>query len=213
MKSFGNWEIQELRTSFGIHLIEMLPELEAWIASEEDIQESERLWLEDLRKDLVLLNEDWNEDELKMQFIAPLLRMIHYGFKDTYNAFYQRTITTKIGEIEMGGIVDMLVAKGWEKPLHPYFFLHEYKQEQGGRGDAKAQLLSAMLSAQAINQDNKPLFGLYLVGSSWRFVVLVGKEYAIKRYDATEQEDLAQIFRMLKWLKSYIHKDLGLNIS
>jgi hypothetical protein len=208
MKTFENWEIQDLRNTFHIYSVENLPTLSTWIETKQTITETENAWLEDLRKDLVLLNEDWNEDELKMHFIAPLLHLVHYGRKDTYNAFYQRGISAKIGEVEMSGIVDMIVAKGWEKPMNPYFFLHEYKQEQGGKGDAKAQLLSAMLVAQEINGNEKPMFGLYLVGSSWRFVVLMGKEYALKRYDATEQDDLQQIFRMLKWIKQYIHDDL-----
>lgn len=98
-------------------------------------------------------------------------------------------------------------AKGWESPMQPYFFLHEYKQEEK-KGDARAQLLAAMLVAQVINGAEKPVYGVYLIGASWRFVVLLGKSYAVKRFDATEEEDILRIFQMLLWIKVYIKNEL-----
>ena len=47
-----------------------------------------------------------------MHFIAPLLRLIHYGKKDSYNTFWQRSLSATIDDIEMGGFVDMEIAKG-----------------------------------------------------------------------------------------------------
>lgn len=116
-----------------------------------------------------------------------------------------------MNDIEIGGTVDMEIAKGWIKPVKPYFLLHEYKQEQGSKSDARAQLLAAMLAAQALNQDNKPVFGVYLVAASWRFVVLYEKEYAVYRLDATKKEDILQIFCMLQWIKQWIHTELNLD--
>ncbi len=208
MKSFGTWDKQDLHLTFSLEEVEMLPHLHDWCDYVAKIDGNTLLELEDLRKELASLNEDWNEDELKMHFIAPLLRLIHYGKKGTYNTFFQRSLSATINEIEMGGIVDMEIAQGWEKPIKPYFFLHEYKQEQGGKGDARAQLLAAMLVAQALNKDEKPVFGVYLVAASWRFVVLEGKEYAIYRLDATKKEDLDQIFSMLHWIKKWVHTEL-----
>ncbi len=210
MKSFGAWDTQDLHLAFGIQDVEMLPQLSEWLNYSFEIETSQLVELESLRKELFALNEDWNEDELKMQFIAPLLHLIHYGKKDNYNTFFQRSLSATIEDIEIGGIVDMAIAKGWKKPIKPYFFLHEYKQEQGGKSDARAQLLAAMLTAQALNQDDKPIFGVYLVGSSWRFTVLYAKEYAVHRLDATKKEDLLQIFCMLQWIKNWVHHELML---
>ncbi len=208
MKSFGSWDTQDIHFTFGLEDVEMLPHLAEWMAYQTEIDEKNLLELETLRKDLLLMSEAWNEDEMKMQFIAPLLRLVHYGQKGTYNTFYQRTLSATVNDIEMGGTVDMEIAKGWTKPVKPYFFLHEYKQEQGGKSDARGQLLAAMLTAQALNQDNKPVFGVYLVAASWRFVVLYEKEYAVYRLDATKTADLLQIFCMLQWIKQWIHTEL-----
>ncbi|MFN0201348.1 MAG: hypothetical protein ACKVTZ_07495 [Bacteroidia bacterium] len=208
MKSFGSWDTQDLHFAFGLQDVDTLPILNDWISNSCEIPENIANELEDLRKAIFSLNEDWNEDELKMNFIAPLLRLIHYGKKDTYNAFFQRSLSATINDIEIGGIVDMEIAKGWKKPIKPYFFLHEYKQDQGGKSDARAQLLAAMLAAQTLNADEKPVFGVYLVAASWRFMVLEGKEYAVYRLDATKREDIHAIFCMLQWVKNWIHQEL-----
>ncbi|MFN0203884.1 MAG: hypothetical protein ACKVTZ_20350 [Bacteroidia bacterium] len=210
MKSFGNWDTQDLRLTFGLDDTDTSLLLTEWADYQADISEFEKKEINELRKDLAALHEAWNEDELKMNFIAPLLRLVHYGAEKRYKAFFQRSLSCKIADIEMSGIVDMVIASGWEKPSTPYFFLHEYKQEQAGKGDARGQLLAAMLTAQALNQNEKAIFGVYLVGANWRFVVLENKTYSIKRFDATKEEELLCIFSMLQWIKKYIETDLGL---
>lgn len=211
MKSFGNWDTQDLTFAFGLLEVETSDTLLAWVSTSITPSEKETEMLQILRKKILMLGEAWNEDELKMNFIAPMMLLADYGMLNTYNAFFQRTLTAVVQGTEMGGIVDMVVARGWAKPTMPYFFLHEYKQDQTtNKGNARGQLLAAMLTAQALNADDKPLFGVYLIGASWRFVVLEGRKYAVKRFDATEKEDLFQIFAMLKWIKGYIEKDLGL---
>jgi len=207
MKSFGTWTVQELRETFQLDDVNILPELAEWLSANAEIETRLLTELNELREELIALNEAWNEDELKMHFIAPLMRLVGYGTKGKYNAFYQRSISAKVENIEIGGIVDMLVARGWESPTKPYFFLHEYKQEEK-KGDARAQLLAAMLVAQAQNGNKNPVYGVYLIGASWRFVVLMGNKYAVKRFDATEEEDLLKIFQMLKWIKQYVEKEI-----
>ncbi|MFN0203207.1 MAG: hypothetical protein ACKVTZ_16895 [Bacteroidia bacterium] len=209
MKSFGNWTTQELRNHFGLDDKESLTALTEWVNVQESLDAQEEKEISALRKELAALNESWNEDELKMRFIAPLMHLIGYGEKGKYNFFYQRTLSAKVGNEELNGIVDMVVAKGWESPMIPYFFLHEYKQEEK-KGDARAQLLAAMLVAQALNGNEKPVYGVYLIGASWRFIVLVGKDYAVERFDATKEQDIVKIFQMLKWVKHYIEKELGI---
>ena len=210
MKSFGNWDIQDLSLTFGLDKVEHLPTLTNWLQASFEVSAQETSVLNQLQERLDALGEDWNEDELKMNFISPIMLLVGYGIKNNYNYFFQRGITATVQGTEMSGIVDMVIASGWTKPTKPYFFLHEYKQDQANKGSARAQLLAAMLAAQSSNANEKPLFGVYLIGASWRFVVLEGKNYAVKRFDATEKEDLFQIFAMLKWIKVYIEKDLGL---
>jgi hypothetical protein len=211
MKSFGNWDTQDLREAFSLVESESLQTLSEWLNATHIPSQKETEMLQFLEEKIIEFEEDWNEEELKMNFISPIMLLVGYGVKNNYNAFFQRSLNAAVEGNEIGGIVDMVVASGWTKPIKPYFFLHEYKQDQAtNKGNARGQLLAAMLTAQALNANEKPLFGVYLVGASWRFLVLEGKNYAVKRFDATEKEDLFQIFAMLKWIKVYIEKDLGL---
>lgn len=208
MKLFGSWTMEELHQQFGLQEVDSILLMEEWAESGIELTATEKQELAYLCKEAQLQSEYWNEDDLKMNFIAPIMRLVYYNVRYLYKAFYQRSFQAKIGEIEIGGTVDMLVAKGWYSPTIPYFFLHEYKQEQGGKADARAQLLAAMLAAQTLNPSEKPVLGVYLVGASWRFTLLQGKKYCIKRLDTTHEHELIQTYKMLKWVKAYIEQTL-----
>ena len=62
-------------------------------------------------------------------------------------------------EIELSGIVDWMIARGRATPRTPYFFIHEYKQEESGTKSNRGQLLATMLAAQELNDDGKPIYG------------------------------------------------------
>ena len=91
--------------------------------------------------------------------------------------------------------------------MKPYFFIHEYKQEtKKGSSDPKGQLLSELLVAQAKNDIKNPVYGCYVVGRSWFFVILHNKEYAVSRaYDAS-QADIYTIIAILRKVKEYVQK-------
>ncbi len=74
----------------------------------------------------------WNEDELKMFFIGPLIEEAGLTTKD-FQPFTQRQFSATIGNEEIGGRVDFLVAKGRRLPELPYLCIHEYKQEPSPR--------------------------------------------------------------------------------
>jgi len=102
-------------------------------------------------QETLLDNADfWNEDELKLQFIAPLLQVVDYN-SAYFKPFSQRKIVAKINDIEIGGWVDYMLATGRQKPIEPYFFIHSYKQERKGTADPKGQLLAELLVAYHLN--------------------------------------------------------------
>jgi hypothetical protein len=87
-------------------------------------------------------------------------------------------------------------------PTKPYFFLQEFKKAKGEKKDPEAQMLTAMIIAQHLNHDQKPIYGSYLIGSGWRFAVLVGNDYCLSRkFDAENKKDLIQILFVLKQIK------------
>ena len=66
-------------------------------------------------------------------------------------------------------------------------------------------MLVAMLIAQQKNQDNKTIYGGYLVGTSWKFTTLSQNEYCVSRiFEATNKNDLMQIVFILRKLKEII---------
>jgi hypothetical protein len=61
-----------------------------------------------------------------------------------------------------------------------------------------------MLAAQAINQDQQPIYGVYVIGRLWYFAILHGREYAISLpFDSTKAE-LWDIMRLMKGLNLLI---------
>ncbi len=114
-----------------------------------------------------------------MLFIGPLLHLVGYQH-EKYRPFIGRTLSVKIGEVMLSGIVDFMLATGQQHPKQPYFCLHEYKKVRGRSNDPLGQLLIAMVCAQAKNVNPQhPIYGLFIEGRFWYFVVLLGKEYAI----------------------------------
>jgi hypothetical protein len=196
MRAFDTWTYEDVEDNFSIKELDVLPLLDEWVNVMYSTAPYE-LGLVRLKNNLRKKVKAWNEDELKMFFIAPLLEEVQLENEELH-AFTQRSFSVTIGDIEIGGRVDFLIAKGKKKPKNPYFCIHEYKQEENPRGDALGQLLIAMVASQAINNQEMPILGTYIIGRNWFFVVLQGNEYAISReYDASE-DDIFQIFAILQ---------------
>jgi hypothetical protein len=177
--------------------LDTIPIFQEWLAAVYSPNEMEKARLERLKKSGFLNISTWNEDELKMFFISPLLEEVNLQ-TEYFKPFTQRSFSAKINEIEVGGRVDFVIAKGKKRIKQPFFCLHEYKQEEKHTGDALGQLLIAMITSQALNEKEMPILGVYIIGRNWFFVVLEGKKYAVsKEFDATD-EDIYPIFAILQ---------------
>lgn len=204
-KSFENCTWSELNKLFGLQKLKTLPSLEAWVDENTQIVPEIQKALDKLQMNLADNFMDWNEDELKMQFIAPILYLVDYTDNEKYHPFSQRPLQMQKDDIELLGVVDWLLASGQQFPEVPYFFLHEYKKEKGAQADPLGQLLAAMLTAQYANQSTQTLYGAYIVGKDWYFVVLENKVYAITRpYQANESHDIKTIFNTLQKIKELL---------
>jgi hypothetical protein len=207
-KEFKAWLFEEINDAFGLTRLyehKLWKEFEGLsIPSHHKHYEA----IEELRQELLLSVESWNEDELKFMFISPFIKLVSF-FSPKYKIFTQRKMSVSYdnGTKITSGNVEFMIAKGIQTPKKPFFFLHEHKQSpltpQRGNffGDPVGQLLIAMVAAQVQNADGETLYGCYVFGRSWFFVVLEGKEYAVsKAYDATENT-IYQIFAILLWFK------------
>jgi len=209
MKSFESWLYDEVESVFGIKKIKNLKILEAWILSEKKASEIDNFLLTRLKDKLVDNFISWNEDELKMQFIAPLLNIIDYN-SDKYKPYSQRTLTLKTDKIEVSGKVDFMLATGKSRPKEPFFFIHEYKQmHQSQKNDPFGQLLIAMVAAQSKNDKQHPIYGTLVEGRYWYFFVLNNNEYSVsKGFDACENE-IYNIYSILNKVKDYLEDILA----
>jgi hypothetical protein len=203
MKSFETWETQDLEMTFGLQRVKNMSHLNDWLSAKSEFNETTIQRIEILRESIADFADYWNEDELKMQGISIVLDIANFRDKK-YTIYSQRTLTATVQGIEMGGRVDFMLARGFQKPIKPYFFIHEYKQEKRREGDPKGQLLAELLTAQYRNEGKFPLYGCYVVGRNWFFVVLQGSEYAVSDAYVASGKDIYQIIAILRQVKVYI---------
>ncbi len=203
MKSFSKWTIAEVEETFNIVIQKHHECLTQWFADIAVPSPAEENWLTELKEKLQDHVWDWNESELKGKFIFPLLLAINFD-EEQYQSFIERDISVEIDNEKLSGTVDFIVASGKRYPKHPYFFIHEFKKERESSGDPLGQLLITMIAAQKLNNDNQPIYGCYVMGRLWFFVVLEKREYATTlAYDATK-DDIRDIFGILTNAKRMI---------
>lgn len=155
--------------------------------------------------------DTWNEDELKFFFISGIISLVNFSKPKVYSSFSQRTLATKRPDIhqnmiDLRGRVEFFVALGEQIPRQPFFFIHQYKPlNKTTPSDPLGQLLIAMLATQTLNNTQQPIYGVYIMGSLWWFVVLNGNEYAVSEpFNAFKEAELFKIFSILKRCKGYI---------
>ena len=204
MKSFETWLVEDVENNFGIIKRKSYHLLEVWLSADQKPDDYQTFGINKLKNELSDNVDTWNEDEIKFHFIGTFVQLVDF-ITDRFKSFTQRTLKAKINEIGVGGRVDYMVATGKARPKHPFFFFHEYKPSKRGINDPLGQLLIEMVTAQFLNSDNMPLYGAYIEGRFWYFVILNEKEYSVsKAFDATEN-DIYKIFSILCKAKEYIN--------
>jgi hypothetical protein len=216
MKSFEKWTWEEVELTFGVKRVQTMSILNDWLSANEPVTDSyEKTTLIHNLERLRIMADNWNEDEIKFFFVSNIVSLVDFFKQGVYSSFSQRTISAKIMdtnnvEMTLRGRVEFFVASGMQNPRQPFFFLHEYKPTyKTTPSDPLGQLLISMLAAQNLNLKHRPLYGLYVVGKLWQFVVLNDKQYAVSNsFDATDEKSLFKIFSVLKKCKYYIEKDI-----
>lgn len=208
-KSFEKWKTQEVETEFGLKSLMETKSLTDWLQYKTTFSTAEEATIEFLRKELLLMTTSWNEYDMSIMFIGPLLKLVNTQNK-TYRTFFNFTLKAILNNKEINGRVDGMLAKGWQIPTKPLFFLQEYKSESGPNGDPLGQLLIEMVTAQALNNEpEQAIYGCYIIGRNWFFVVLENNKYAVsKAYDATEKA-IYEIISILKKIKMMFELKIG----
>lgn len=218
MKKFESWQIDDLSETFG--LLDRRPDfpsLTQWLNDAADgceLTDFEQALIRNRQAQLIRDGEYWNEDELKIKFIAPLLLTARFdelngrGVKTFSQRRMTATLQGRVGPVEVGGVVDFVLAAGIARPKNPYFFIHEFKPENKRGGGDRGQLLIEMLTAQRLNDDGRTLYGVYISGRNWFFCTLDGNEYAFSNNFSADGPQLYEIVAMLRRIKEYTEKML-----
>ncbi len=200
IKSFQFWSQADAEKIFNLKRVHKIQELEDLLLATDNLTPIERASLDSLRFKLLEMVFGWSEEDLKMLFIGPVLNyadMVHLE----YRLFLDCPIKAEINNETIGGKVDCLLAKGYFAPETPFFFLQEFKREKGRDTDPAGQLLAAMVVSQRLNSSQDILYGCYVTGRSWFFLVLKDKEYAVSNAFNVTEKDVYQVVAILRKIK------------
>jgi hypothetical protein len=202
VRSFKRWTIDAVHALGQLQSIESHVALSDWLQSTTTFTREEESYLRHYQELLLKKIVTWNEEDLKMKFIAHVLAVADLDTNDLgYRTFFEATLKATVHEQSLTAKADMVVALGIAEPRQPFFFLQEYKRERGGDTDPLAQVLAAMLMAQTLNDYTHILYGCYIIGRNWFFVVLDGNKYAVSNAFNASEDDLFQIVAILRGLK------------
>jgi hypothetical protein len=206
MKSdFREWNLDKIEDAFGLKQIWHSKTLDELINHPYELDDMEKNFVSKLQRHFSFGGDDWNEVELENKFISPMI-VLSEILDEKCSYFLERELQITIGDYELSGKVDGMIATGFRSPKKPYFCLNEYKRGTDPDGDPKGQALIAMLVAQKINDNKAPIFGCFVIGRIWQFMILEGNQYTISRDFSCVDDEIFDIFRILKGLRVQIEK-------
>ena len=205
--NFSQADLTTLDKTFGVQQVWECALLDTWLSGEISISDADKNQIQKYQHRLIRGGRSWNEVELENKFISPLILSADIE-TDTIGYFLERPLSAVINDCELSGIVDGMIATGFREPELPLFCIHEYKRSTDNQGSPEAQVLAAMLVAREKNKHELPIYGLFVVGLVWNFVVLNGNDYCISRDFTASDDDIYHIVQVLRKLKEIIATEL-----
>ncbi|MEM7130378.1 MAG: hypothetical protein AAF702_28900 [Chloroflexota bacterium] len=204
--NFNQCTLPLLDKTFGTRRVHQSNILDEWLnrALAIDLSDFEKQSCVELRSLLHANADSWQEQELSLHFIGPMFSMVKLTDLYRYNLFAQRHIEATIDDILLAGEPDGLIASGYYEPEIPYFAFSEYKRQRDPNGDPIAQALAAMLVGQTLNHNKHPVYGCYVIGRDWNFMVLENSFYTTSRDFSGLSDEVFDILRILKALKEIV---------
>jgi hypothetical protein len=207
--NFREWTSDKIDETFGTYQVFESQLLDSWLSFQCEIEDSDKKTIAKLQKPLIKGSIGWNEFELENKFISPIFMLAELD-GDNFGYFLERELKGIIDDYELSGKVDGMIAMGVRSPKKPYFCLNEYKRQTDPDGEPQGQALIAMLIAQQENTVEMPIYGCYIIGRDWFFMVLEGKKYAVSKTFKADDEEVYEILRILKGLREIVMNHLKL---
>jgi len=182
-----------------------------WFEAPIKISSDDNVFFDSLIKEHYFLMSSYNEEELKVKFISPILNRVKFtDVEHEIRDFYEEKITYRTDRFVLTGTTDFLVSKGLEYSKKPYFFIQEFKKSIAN-DDPRPQLLAELISAVELN-GFKVIKGAFIIGENWNFVILDKQKNDKYQYfvshtlNSTNINDLQQIYKNLLFVKHEIIK-------
>lgn len=204
---------QKMYKIFGLRVVKKMKELEDWLNTPIKLTSTEELICNYYQGQLLDNINNWNEQELSLGFIGPILNLVKFKVPYKITFFAQRPVSVQIGNYELYGKPDGMLASGFHEPEVPYFSFQEFKKDVTSSGDPIGQNLAAMLVGQCLNEEKTPIYGCYVVGRLWYFMMLKEKEYAISKAYTADDDEIIDIVKKLKSLRDILFKKINYNIT
>jgi len=182
-----------------------------WFDFEYQFDEENIKFLNDLTERNELLISDYHEEDLKVNFIVPLITDVDFFMlEDGVRSFYNEKLVYKTDRFIFAGETDFVVSRGMQKAETPYFFIQGFKRAEE-YSNPRPQLLAEMISGIELNK-TKTIRGAFIIGETWRFAVLEKLEvdkyqyFVSQSFNCTNIEDLKKIYKNLQFVKNEIVK-------
>ena len=168
MEKVNDYDVFEVIDTFNIEKVLNCLTLKNWTQVEGEFTPYEAQFIEQARQKLEIKWDEWNEEELKMNFISLVLFVAQVEVAKSIATFYERKLSGYVNKL----VVDCMFASTTNSglPKMPYFFLQVQNNQCGDShqrnvAPPEGQMLAAMILAQEINQDNKPIYGSWIQGA------------------------------------------------
>ena len=206
MLNYSSITLNKLEEIFDIEKKYDRAVFQAWFNKKFLFSEVDDIYLKTLRNKNIRHINHYSELELISKFIAPILNRVDFEIEEkNIRDWYETPLKYESETYTFNGRCDFVVAKGYDQPITPYFFIQEFKQTSSTFPEY--QLLAEMIVAIEINQSIL-IKGAYIIGSIWVFMIVEKiknnhYQYTLsKKYDAMEMEDLKQIYQNLQNVKN-----------
>jgi len=206
--TFKDWTLTSLDKAFGLKQVWQSKLMDDWEQADVEISEIDNQYIQNLQKLVIRGDEAWNDAELKGKFISPLI--MRTNIDDTkIGYFLEHDFSATVRDYQLSGTVDGMIAAGFREPNSPLFSIHKYNCCVEKENTSDAQVLAAMLVAKEMNQNKLPIYGMFVIGLTWNFIILEGNTYNISRDYSASNDDVFNIFKILKILKKIIKTELA----
>ncbi len=120
--NFKDWTLDQLDDAFNLTQIWQCDLLKEWENTNVEITAFEKENLLNFQEALIRGARAWNEVELENKFISPLIMTAKID-DGKIGYFLERPLSGIVGDYELSGIVDGMIATGFREPKKTLFLL------------------------------------------------------------------------------------------